>query len=278
MSKYYKRSSVKINVNGKDIKLYIFKPTKNAKEKEKTPGILWIHGGGYITGMAKMIYISRAMNLIKKYGAVVITPEYTLSNKAPYPTALYECYEALKYLKNHSEQLNFNPSKIMVGGESAGGGLAAAICMYALDKGEVNIAFQMPIYPMIDCYDTESSKDNHAPIWNTKKNHYCWKKYLGDMYGKEVSCYASPSRRVDYSLLPPAYTFVGDIEPFYCETLTYIENLNKAGVEAKVDVYPNCFHAFDLWLPFKKVTKQAISEFERQFLIAVDKYEAKQND
>lgn len=277
MSRYYKRSCVKIHSTGKDIKLYIFKPTKNAKSKEKTPGILWIHGGGYITGMAKMIYMSRAMNLIKKYGAVVITPEYRLANKYPYPAALQDCYAALLYLKNHSDELNFNPSKIMVGGESAGGGLTASLCMYAKDKKEVNIAFQMPLYPMIDCYDTESSKDNHAPIWNSKRNRYAWKKYLKNVDINNVSCYASASRRIDYSNLPPAYTFVGDIEPFYCETLTFIDNLKKANVEAKVDVYHNCFHAFDMLLPFKKISKIAIKEFEKQFLIALEKYEAKQD-
>ena len=276
MSKYYKCRRVKILSNNKELKLYIFKPVKNAQEKEKTPGILWIHGGGYITGMAKMIYMSRAINLVKKYGAVVVTPEYTLSLKAPYPAALIDCYNALLYLKDHSEELNFNSSKIMVGGESAGGGLTASLCMYALDKKEVNIAFQMPLYPMIDCYDTESSKDNHAPIWNSKKNRYCWKKYLGDMYDKEVSPYASASRRLDYKGLPPAYTFVGDIEPFYNETLTFIDNLNKAGVEAKVDVYENCFHAFDMLLPHKKISKIAIKKFEEEFLLALDKYEAKQ--
>ena len=99
MSKYYKTESIKIASTGREIKLLIIKPIKNAKEKEKTPGILWIHGGGYITGMAKMIYMSRAIDLVKKYGAVVVTPEYRLANEAPYPAALEDCYAALKYLK-----------------------------------------------------------------------------------------------------------------------------------------------------------------------------------
>jgi len=232
MSKYYVSEKIKIETVGKEIELLIFRPTVNAKDKANTPGILWIHGGGYVTGMAKMIYMSRAMNLVKKYGAVVVTPEYRLSKEAPYPAALQDCYAALKYLKEHAEELGVNSSQIMVGGESAGGGLTAALCMYARDKGEVNIAYQMPLYPMMDNLDTN---------------------------------------------LPPAYTFVGDIEPFYCETLTYIENLKKAGVEASVDVYPNCFHAFDMLLPFKKVSKQAIAEFERQYLEACEKYYAEQD-
>lgn len=279
MSKYYVSEKIKIETVGKEIELLIFRPTVNAKDKANTPGILWIHGGGYVTGMAKMIYMSRAMNLVKKYGAVVVTPEYRLSKEAPYPAALQDCYAALKYLKEHAEELGVNSSQIMVGGESAGGGLTAALCMYARDKGEVNIAYQMPLYPMMDNLDTNSSKDNHAPVWNTKRNHMGWKAYLGDLWelGEKVSPYAAAARQTDYTNLPPAYTFVGDIEPFYCETLTYIENLKKAGVEASVDVYPNCFHAFDMLLPFKKVSKQAIAEFERQYLEACEKYYAEQD-
>ena len=109
----------------------------------------------------------------------------------------------------------------------------------------------MPLYPMIDNLDTESSKDNHAPIWNTKRNHMGWKAYLGDLWelGEDVPPYAAAARQTDYSGLPPAYTFVGDIEPFYCETLTYIENLKKA-----------------------------VEKFEQQYLFACDNYFAKQND
>lgn len=278
MSRYYHSRSVYISSTGRDIELLVFQPKKNAKPKEKTPGILWIHGGGYVTGMARMIYMSRVIGLVKKYGAVVVTPEYRLSKEAPYPAALEDCYAALKYLKEHAEELGVNSGQLMVGGESAGGGLTAALCMYARDKGEVNIAFQMPLYPMMDNLDTESSKDNHAPVWNTKRNHMGWKAYLGDLYelGENVPAYAAAARQTDYTGLPPAYTFVGDIEPFYCETLTYIENLRNAGVEASVDVYPDCFHAFDMLLPFKKISKQAAAEFERQYLRACERYFAEQ--
>lgn len=274
--KKYTMKKIQILSGEKEMDLYILKPTVNVKPKNKTPGILWIHGGGYITGMAKMLYISRAIGLVKKYGAVVVTPEYRLSKVAPYPAALEDCYTALKYLKEHAEELGINTSQIMVGGESAGGGLTVATCMYARDMGEINIAYQMPLYPMIDDRDTESSRDNHAPVWNTKLNHKGWKAYLGDLWQGNVPAYAAPARQTNYSDLPPAYTFVGDNDPFYCETLTYINNLKNAGVKAKTDVYPNCFHAFDMLLPFKKVSKKAIVEFERQYLYAVKHYFAEQ--
>lgn len=222
------------------MKPLILRPTVNKQSREKTPGILWIHGGGYAVGMAGMVFMSRAKRLVTEYGAVVISPEYRLAGKTPYPAALEDCYAALMYLKEHAEALGCADDQIMVGGESAGGGLTAALCMLARDRGEVNIAFQMPLYPMLDHRDTDSSRDNHGISWNTKRNHAAWKLYLRDIEDK-IPAYASPARQTDYSNLPPAYTFVGDREPFYCETLTYIENLKKAGVPAHVDVYPTGF-------------------------------------
>lgn len=245
---------------------------KRDRDSHKRPGILWLHGGGYCLGMAEMVYVSRAMGLAKKFGAVVLAPAYRLSGKAPYPAALEDCYSALLYMKAHADELGIDPRQIMVGGESAGGGLTAALCMLARDRAEVNIAYQMPLYPMLDDRDTDSSRDNHAPVWNTRRNHRAWRKYLAGLMGKPVPPYAAPARQTDYTGLPPAYTFVGDIEPFYCETLTFIESLKKAGVEAKLDIYPGRFHAFDLLLPFLKDSKTAAMRFEEQFKYAREHY------
>lgn len=258
--------------NGK-IKLLIFYPENRSK---KVPGVLWIHGGGYMTGMAEMAFFSRALDVVKS-GAVVVAPSYTLSWKKSYPAALQDCYAALLYLKKHAAEFFVRSDQIFVGGESAGGGLTAALCMYARDKGQVNIAFQMPLYPMLDCEDTESSKDNHGIVWNTKRNHAAWKVYLRKLYGtNNVSPYASPSRQTDYSNLPPAYTFVCDGEPFYCEALTYVEKLKKEGITAFVDVYPGKVHAFDMMIPWSKHSKQAAKTFRQHFLYAVNHYRAPQ--
>ena len=277
MVKKFTAEKRRIPSPGGSMDLLILRPVAAAKENEKTPSILWIHGGGYAVGMASMVYFSRAIDLVKKYGAVVITPEYRLAGKAPYPAALEDCYAALMYLKKHCDELGCNPDQIMVGGESAGGGLTAALCMYARDKGEVNIAFQMPLYPMIDDRDTESSKDNHGISWNTARNHAAWKLYLRELSG-EIPAYAAPARQTDYTNLPPAYTFTGDREPFYCETITFIENLQKAGVMAHVDVYPTGFHAFDMLMPFRIISRQAVATFEKQFLYAAEHYFAPQKD
>ena len=239
--------------------------SKDSNLSARRPGVLWIHGGGYITGMPEMVYMSRARNLVKKYGAVVVCPDYRLAGTAPYPAALLDCHNALVYLRTHAAQLGVRDDQLMVGGESAGGGLAAALCMYEKDIGGVKIAFQMPLYPMLDNEDTETSQNNHAPVWNTRRNHYGWACYLCGIRKEPVPAYAAPARRTDYAGLPPAYSFVSTAEPFYAETLTYIENLKQAGVAASVDVYPGLFHAFDMLLPFLKFSRRAAAAFEAHF-------------
>ena len=118
------------------LKLIILDPKKR---KEKIPGILWIHGGGYMVGMAAMVDFSCGKMLGKRYEAVVVSPGYRLAFQAPYPAALEDCYAALEYMWDHADELGIDRDKIIVGGESAGGGLAAALCLYARDKGTLGL-------------------------------------------------------------------------------------------------------------------------------------------
>ena len=187
--------------------------------------------------MHPKILLPHARLLVEKYGAVVVAPEYRTAFEKPFPADLEDCYAALLFLKVHADELGINDAQIMVGGESAGGGLTVATCLLARDIGEVNIAFQMPLYPMLDDRETASSRDNHAPVWNTRTNRFAWKYYLRGLGGVTPPCYAAPAREANYAGLPPAYAYVGTEEPFYCETLEYVANLKRAGTEASVDVY-----------------------------------------
>ncbi|MBQ9031273.1 MAG: alpha/beta hydrolase [Parasporobacterium sp.] len=249
---------------------------RNKSGLQEEPGILWIHGGGYFLGMKEMVYMSRAAELVRKYGAVVVSPGYRLAWRAPYPAAAKDCYQALLYLKAHARELGVREDQIMVGGESAGGGLAAAVCMMARDRGDVSVAFQMPLYPMLSNVDTESSGDNHGRIWNTRRNHIGWRMYLRKAAKQEVPPYAAPAWQTDYSQLPPAYTFVGDGEPFYTETMNYIQRLREAGVPAQCDVYHTDMHAFDMLQPDSESGRQAGKRFEEQYLYAAAHYFAAQ--
>ena len=242
------------------VPLLILRPKE---QKEPGPAVLWIHGGGYILGLKEMVHMSRAVDLVRKYGVTVYSPGYRLAWQKPYPAAVEDCDQVLEYVAGKEET-------VMVGGESAGGGLAVAVCMMARDRG-IPVAYQFPLYPMISNIDTESSKDNHGRVWNTRRNHIGWRLYLRKNAREHVSPFAAPVWQTDYAGLPPCYTFVGDGEPFYAETLQYVEKLKSAGVEAEVDVYHTDMHAFDM-LRDDDLSREAIDKFERRFEHALEHF------
>ena len=262
--------------DGHKEKLVVMEPGEEQPgygRKDRT-GMLWIHGGGYREGMAALPkYIGRAKACVEKYGTVVVSPGYRLSIEAPFPAAVDDCYDALVYFAEHAEEFGVRNDQIFVGGESAGGGLCVAMCLMARDRGSVKIAAQFPLYPMLDDRDTETSAHNFSPGWNTPQNHLAWKLYLRDQYGTdEVSKYAAPARETDYSDLPPCYTFCCTNEPFLAETKTYIENLQKAGIAAEVDIYEGLIHGFDVLMPRTKVAHEAARKFEEHFVEAQKYY------
>lgn len=247
--------------------------------KPDAVGLLWIHGGGYAIGTPEQD-IRFIRGFVDATNCVVVAPDYRLSVNEPYPAAVNDCYGALVWMKEHAQELGIRSDQLFVGGNSAGGGLTAAVTLIARDKKEVQVAFQMPLYPMLDDrMITPSSQNNDAPVWNTRANEVAWKMYLGDLYGtKDVPVYAAPARESDYTELPPAYTFVGDIEPFCDETKQYVSNLQAAGVQAEIDVYPGCFHSFDVVCKNAAISRQARARYLERFRYAAEHYFSKQRE
>ena len=137
-------------------------------------------------------------------------------------------------------------------------------------------AFQTPLYPMLDDRDTETSRDNHGRVWNTRKNHFAWYWYLRGVDREHCPVYAAPARLKDFHGLLPAYTFVGDGEPFYAETVRYIEALKACGIPADMDVYPTDTHAFDMMKPQESLSIKAAARFNEVFAYAKENYFASQ--
>jgi len=264
----YKQDYI-IRADGSKLRICIYTPLER---KEKVSGLLWIHGGGYSIGAPEQDDAD-ILRFVKASGCVVVSPDYTLSLEKPYPAALEDCYTALVWLRDNGVSYGMREDQIFVGGTSAGGGLAAAISLYARDKGEVSIAFQMPLYPMLDDRPTESSTDNDAPLWYSTVNNASWKLYLGELYGNDaVPAYAAPARAEDYSRLPPTCSFVGNIEPFLDETKVFVDRLKKCGISVHFKVFDGCFHAFDRMCPDAGITKEAIAFLMDSFNYAVNNY------
>lgn len=246
---------------------------RGRKTEGKTVGILWLHGGGYALGAPEMAVMSFPRKILRNCNCVVVSPDYTLSTVKPYPAALNDAYTALQWLKANRERLGIDSEKLVVGGESAGGGLTVALCLYARDRGEDCIGLQLPLYPMLDDRVTESSKDNHAPVWNTKANQAAWRIYLGDrVMNNSVPSYAAPAREMDCSGLPPAISVVGTAEPFYAETQTFFEKLRMAGIETALKEYEGAYHAFDMMAPYAKISKDANRFLLENYQTLAEKY------
>ncbi|MBO5500713.1 MAG: alpha/beta hydrolase, partial [Clostridia bacterium] len=215
--------------DGSQLRLCVCRPKKGLTNQ--VPGLLWIHGGGYAMGVPEMdaMFVDRFM---KAADCVAVLPDYRLSTEAPYPAALDDCWLALKWMKEHAQELGIQTDQLFVGGDSAGGGLCAALSLRARDTGEVSIAFQMPLYPMIDDrMATPSQQDNDAPVWNSKNNEAAWQMYLSGRRGAEdIPAWAAPAREEDLTGMPPTCTYVGTIEPFRDETIAYVEKMQASGV------------------------------------------------
>lgn len=258
------------------IRIRIYKPLKASGKP--LPVMLYCHGGGYALGNPEQSD-SIMKDFIDKKDCIIVAPDYRKSINAPYPAALDDCYDTLKWIKENTEQLGARSDQIFVVGHSAGGGLTAAVSLLARDKKEVNIAFQMPIYPMIDDKrNLPSAVDNNAPFWNSKLNAFGWDLYLGKLKtnGEEIPAYAAPARAENYHDLPPTITYVVDLEPFRDETIAYVDNLNKAGVATKFKIYPGCYHGFDVVIPKAKVSKEAAAFMLNEYSEALDKHFAEQ--
>ena len=254
-----------------DIRIRIFKPLNSIGE---LPGMLYIHGGGYVIGTPEL-FLDPIKRFIHAKACVIIAPDYRKAVDDPYPAAFNDCYSTLLWLKNNAKELGIIPDKFIVGGHSAGGGLAAAVSLKATDTKDVDIAFQMPIYPMIDDRQTTlSALDSNAPGWNSKSNNLAWQLYLRDLKKRnmDIPAYAAPARALDYSKLPPTITFVGDLEPFRDEVIEYVENLKKSAVPVAFKMYMGCFHGFDDVVPNAAICKDAQSFLLNTYSDFVDKY------
>ncbi|GED71901.1 esterase [Brevibacillus reuszeri] len=237
------------------IPVRVYKPRVS---NETLPGILYIHGGGYIVGSVKT-FDATCQEIAADLASVVVSVDYRLAPEHPYPIPVEDCYSALLWFAANAEEMGVDPARIAVVGASAGGGLTAAVSLLARDRNGPVIAFQMPLYPMIDdrhiTISSNEITDNR--VWNTKFNRQGWEMYLGEQAGTEISPYAAPARATDFSRLPSTYTCIGDLDPFRDETIEFVRKLTEAHVPVEFHLYPGCFHGFELIVPNASISRQA---------------------
>ncbi|MBV2150546.1 alpha/beta hydrolase [Sphingobium sp. AS12] len=215
------------------------------------PAILHIHGGGMILGTAEMA--SRSIGpMAETMGFVAASVDYRLAPETPFPGPQEDCYAALDWLVAQAETLGIDPQRIVVMGESAGGGLAAALAQMARDRGEVTLAGQILIYPMLDhrtggpecCWRSPTAGEF---VWTPHANQYGWSALRGDYRCDDArKGWFSPALADDLAGLPPTYISVGALDLFVDEDMDYARRLAGAGVPVETHVYPGAIHGFDM--------------------------------
>ncbi|MEU0877236.1 alpha/beta hydrolase [Lentzea sp. NPDC005914] len=208
------------------------------------PGLVYIHGGGFVLGDLDMFH-GHVLRLADQLGIVIVSVDYRLAPEHPFPAPVEDCYAALQWTAAKAEELGIDPTRLGIGGESAGGGLTAGTVLLARDRGGPELCFQyLGIPELDDRLDTDSMRDYvDTPLWNRPNAIYSWTSYLGtEPGGDDVSPYAAPSRATDLSGLPPAFVTTCQYDPLRDEGIEYARRLAHAGVPTDLRLYPATFH------------------------------------
>ena len=232
----------------------------NEGSSKAATGLLWLHGGAYACGVPEQDY-----GLIDHFCAdgncVAVLPEYRLSGEAPYPAALEDAYLALYWMKEHADSLKINPDQLFVGGESAGGGLAVALSLYARDRREVSIAFQMPLFPMIDDQYLKEKAKSYRLKDHEKARLKGWENYLKSFKNANIiPIYAIPAHAKILDPLPPVCTIAGTEGPFYYETVKFAKRLKAADVTVYFRTF-DCYFKVYNWLEFPDRSHREAQQF-----------------
>lgn len=231
---------------------------------EPGPCILFFHGGGMIMGN-RFSGAAPLLDWATRYGAVCVTPEYRLAPEFPAPTPVEDCYATLLWVAENAEQLLIDPTRIVIFGGSAGGGLAAGVVLLARDREGPKLLGQLLQCPMIDDRnDTVSARQfDGVGVWDTSSNQMAWRALLGEICGSEnISPYSAPARVENLSGLPPTFVDVGAKEVFRDEAIAYAMGIMQAGGQCELHVWGDAFHGFYDIAPNTSVSQACLAARE----------------
>ena len=248
------------------VRLLLYHPP--VRGDRPVPAILFLHPSGFISGAPEM-FTAANKALAQQYNALVVTVQYRLSPEAVFPAPLHDAYAGLAWLFRHADQLGVDRERIIVMGESAGGGLAAMLTLLARDRAEYQLAGQVLLYPMLDPRTGTADAPVHNAttgefVWTERHNRFAWSALRGgQQMGEAWGPYFSPAEASDVAGLPPTFIAVGALDLFLEEDVQYSLRLSRAGVPLELHVYPGGIHGFNF------VTSAITSQYTADLDIAL---------
>lgn len=240
----YEHRRVPGPVDAADLEVTVIRP--RGAVGAGTAGIYLIHGGGQLLGN-RFFGVDSLIDDVLRFGAVGVTVDYRLAPEHPAPAAVEDCYAGLVWFAEHADELGVDPTRIIVTGGSAGGGLSAGVCLLARDRGGPTPAGQLLHAPMLDDRNESVSAHQYDGIgaWDRNNNDTAWNAILGPLRGTDdVSGYVAPARAADLSGLPPAFIDVGAAEVFRDEATEYARRIWATGGRAELHVWAGAYHGF----------------------------------
>ena len=228
----------------KDIEVLVFKP-KNIQAN--APCLVYCHGGGFFIEAAQA-HKKMMLAYAEKANYIVVFPHYRVSLNNPFPTSLEDCYAALKWTNDNVASLGIDKGKIAIGGDSAGGNLAACIAQMTVDRQEIKLCFQLLVYPVCDhTLSTKSMQEfQDTPLWNAPSSKLMWDVYLKGKDRTHLPKYVSALQRTDLKGLPPAYIETAEFDCLRDEAILYAQKLTDTNIEVELNQTKGTIHAYDI--------------------------------
>lgn len=228
------------------------------------PALVWIHGGGLVAG--DRFGAVEALEAASAIGAVVVSPEYRLAPEHPAPAPGDDCEAVVRWIAANASALGLDSHAIVLGGASAGGGLAAATALRLRDRGGPAPHGLLLCCPMLD--DRTGAEGHHELAdlgpWTLASNRFGWRSLLGDRAGTDdVSVYEAPGRATDLSGLPPTYVDVGSADLFRDEDVAFAGRIWAGGGDAELHVWPGGYHGFELLVPTAALSGDTVAARRR---------------
>lgn len=236
------KKKIKGYLNG-GIELTIIEPKEIEK---KAPCLIYLHGGAFALKAAPY-HKKLACEYALKTPCKVIFVDYRLAPKYAFPVGVEDCYAAFEWVYKNANELGIDNKRIAIGGDSAGGALAAAVSLMARDRKAPGICFQMLIYPVTDARQTTDSIKNYTdtPMWNSKLNEKMWKLYLKNGVDNKRE-YASPMEAASLENLPDSYVEVSEFDCLRDEGISFAKALQETGIHVELYKSEGTVHGFDI--------------------------------